>query len=120
MSRRRTRHRLAAVSAICGIVCLAGSGPALGADTFDGTYTGTRVLTKGSDQVCPASEAVSTTIHGEALTFTDGDHRNFAIGFSPHAMLTYADATVRRPCGRDQPPGDPFQRYPPFGGTICG
>jgi hypothetical protein len=94
MSRRRPGHRLAAVSAICGIVCLAGSGPALGADTFDGTYTGTRVLTKGSDQTCPVSEAVSTTIHGEAVTFTDGDHRNFVIGFSPHADGTFSQISA--------------------------
>src|SRR5215472_8816091 len=93
MSRRRPGHRLAAVSAICGMICLAGSGPALGADTFDGPYTGTRVLTKGSDQTCPVSEAVSTTIHGEALTFTDGDHRNFVIGFSPIRM----ELSVRSP-----------------------
>jgi hypothetical protein len=52
------------------------------------------VLTKGSVQVCPASEAVSTTINGEALTFTDGDHRNFAIGFSPHADGTFSQISA--------------------------
>jgi len=93
MSRRRPGHHLAAVSAICGMICFAGLGTALGADTFRGTYTGTRALTKGSN-LCPTSEAVSTTIYGEALTFTDGDHRNFAIGFSPRADGTFSQITV--------------------------
>src|SRR6516165_6437293 len=76
MSRGRLGHRLAAASAICGIVCLAGSGPALGADTFDGAYTGTRVLTKGSDQTCPVSEAVSTTEGGVVLISGLAQSRN--------------------------------------------
>jgi hypothetical protein len=76
------------------LICLAGSGPTLGADTFGGTYIGTRVLTKGSDPVCPAREPVSTTIYSEALTFTDGSHRNFAIGFTPRADGTFSQITV--------------------------
>jgi hypothetical protein len=62
MAQRRPRHRL--MAAIFGVICLTGPGHALGADIFDGTYTGTRVPTKSSDQMCPASEAVSATIHG--------------------------------------------------------
>ena len=41
-----------------------------------GAYTGTRMLTKGADQMCPAKEDVSVTIYGETLTFTKGSLRN--------------------------------------------
>ena len=44
-----------AVSGICGAMCLL-AGLALAADhTFDGTYTGKRVLTKGSASVDPTT-----------------------------------------------------------------
>jgi hypothetical protein len=45
--------------------------PALGAaHTFDGDYSGKRVLTNGSaGPVCPAEDDVSVTIHGNTLTF---------------------------------------------------
>jgi len=65
MSRSR---RLAAASGLC--LAVAGS-PTLGAEhTFDGTYSGQRVLTEGSPSPrCPLEEDVSVTIHGETLTF---------------------------------------------------
>ena len=61
-------------------LCLAvAGGPALGAEhTFDGTYSGQRVLTKGS---CAAADDVSVTIHGEALTFTNRALKKFVMGF---------------------------------------
>jgi len=68
-------------------LCLAiGGSPALGAEhTFDGDYSGKRVLTKGSgDSDCPAKDDVSVTIRGEVLSFTNSDLRNFGIGFAPH------------------------------------
>jgi hypothetical protein len=81
---RIASHRMM-VSAICGLLVLAGAEPVLGAaDTFDGAYTGKRVLTKGSGPACPTEDDVSVTIHGEALTFTDSALRDFSIGFSPH------------------------------------
>jgi hypothetical protein len=47
-------------------------------------YTGKRELTKGSAERCVASEDVSVTINGGALTFTDSALRDFSIGFNPH------------------------------------
>ena len=42
----------------CWVICLAmAAGPALGAEDFDGTYTGKRVLTKGADRTCPIDGA---------------------------------------------------------------
>ena len=77
----RPEGRLA-VAGICGIICLAVAGPALGAeDTFDGVYTGKRVLTKGSGPQCPVEDDVSVAIHGETLTFTDSSFQKFVIGF---------------------------------------
>jgi len=61
-------------------LCLAvAGGPALGAEhTFDGTYSGQRVLTKGS---CAAADDVSVIIHGETLTFTNSALKKFVVGF---------------------------------------
>ena len=83
MSRLRREHRLV-VSRICGLVCLV-AGPALAADhTFDGVYSGERVLTKGSrDPTCPAEDGVSVTIHGETLSFTNSGLRKFTQPFFP-------------------------------------
>jgi len=57
------------------------AGPALAAENFDGTYTGKRVLTKGSDPTCPKEDPVSVTIRGESLTFSDSALHEFATGF---------------------------------------
>lgn len=67
MSRSR---RLATALGLC--LAVAGTTPALGAEhTFDGVYSGKRVLTKGAaGPNCPAEEAVSAAIHDETLTFT--------------------------------------------------
>ena len=75
-------HRLAAVSGLC--LGLAGS-PALAAKhTFDGVYSGKRVLTKGSaSQICPAKGHVSVTIHGDTLTFTKDALQGFIEPFFP-------------------------------------
>src|SRR5262249_37719471 len=74
MSRQRCSRlaRRLVASAICGMIGVAVAGPALSADTYDGAYAGTRVLTKGPDQTCPAKEDVSVTVHGDTLTFTNG------------------------------------------------
>jgi hypothetical protein len=68
---------------IAGICGLAAAASALGADTFDGAYTGKRVLTKGSGPACPTDDDVSVTIHGGALTFTDSALHDYSIGFDP-------------------------------------
>ena len=73
--------RLAAALGLC--LAVAGS-LALGAEhTFDGDYSGKRVLAKGSDPECPAVDDVSVSIHAEALTFTNGALKKFVIGFFP-------------------------------------
>jgi hypothetical protein len=79
---RYKRHLM--VSGTCGLLGLAAAGLTLAADTFDGVYSGKRVLTKGTDPACPANEPVSVTIRGEALTFTNSALRNFVMGFEPH------------------------------------
>ena len=65
-------------------LAVAGS-PALGAEhTFDGDYSGKRVLTKGSASPdCPAEDDVSVTIHGELLTFTNSSLKKFTQPFYP-------------------------------------
>src|SRR5262249_29721598 len=84
MSRWR-RERRVVVSGICGMICLVAGIPALGAEhSFDGDYSGKRVLTKGvADPTCPAKEDVSVTIHGETLTFTNGALKKFTQPFYP-------------------------------------
>ena len=84
MSRWR-RERRVVVSGICGMIALASGIPALGAEhSFDGDYSGKRVVTKGSaGRTCPAKEDVSVTIHGETLTFTDGALKKFTQPFYP-------------------------------------
>ena len=86
-----------AVSGICGVMCLV-AGLALAAEhTFDGAYTGKRVLTKGSaNQTCPAEEDVSVTLHGETLSFANGVLKGVIQAFYPSADgsfgQTYTDA----------------------------
>jgi hypothetical protein len=74
------------LSVICGMIGLAIAGSALGAEnTFDGVYTGKRVLTKGTGPTCPSEENVSATIQGDVLTFTNSALQNFAMGFNPYS-----------------------------------
>jgi hypothetical protein len=70
---------------MCSLAFLAIAGPVVAAgDSFDGVYTGKRVLTKGPPGQCPAEESVSVTIEDHVLTFTNSALKNFAIGFDPH------------------------------------
>jgi hypothetical protein len=72
------------LSVICGMICLAVAGSALHAEnTFDGVYTGQRVLTKGSSPPCLVKEDVSVTISDGALSFTNSALQNFGMGFDP-------------------------------------
>lgn len=83
MSEEMARTRC--LAAVVGL-CLAVAGiPALGAEhSFDGVYSGKRVLTKGSGPMCPAEENVSATIHGRTLTFTNSVLKKFTIIFDPN------------------------------------
>ena len=70
------------LAAVLGLGLAVAGIPALGAQhSFDGVYSGTRVLTKGSGQMCPAEENVSVTIHGQTLTFTNSALKTFTISF---------------------------------------
>ena len=80
----RYKQRRLIVWEICALICLAVAEPVLSDENaFDGAYTGSRVLTKGSSQLCVRSEGVSVTIRGGALTFSDSVMRDFSIGFDP-------------------------------------
>ena len=71
--------RWLALASASGLCLAVAGGPALGAEhTFDGTYSGQRVLTKGS---CAAADDVSVIIHGETLTFTNSALKKFVVGF---------------------------------------
>jgi hypothetical protein len=75
-----TSYRCLMIPALCGLLAFA----ATAAETFDGSYTGKRVLTKSSSPQCEPSEEVSVTIDGNALTFTNSALSKFGIGFYPH------------------------------------
>ena len=82
--------------AIYGMICLAITGPASAAgNTFDGVYTGKRLLTKGPTSAqCPAEDPVSVTINGRSLTatFTNSALKDFAIGFDPQPDGSFDEA----------------------------
>jgi hypothetical protein len=79
----------------CWVICLAVAGPALSAgNTFDGTYTGKRVLTKGIDRTCPTEDDVSVIIHGESLTFSNSKLRGFIIGFEPRPDGSFSEVST--------------------------
>ena len=89
MSRSRG---LAATLGLCLAVAVI---PALGAEhTFDGVYSGKRVLIKGSDPYCPAEDDVSVIIHGEMLSFTYSALRKFRIGFYPSQDGSFGEISV--------------------------
>jgi hypothetical protein len=77
-------------------LCLAVAGiPALGVEhKFDGVYTGSKLLTKGSSPSCSVEQNVSVTIHSEILTFTDSNLRNFSLNFYPRQDGSFGDIYV--------------------------
>jgi hypothetical protein len=80
---------------ICATICLAATGPILGAEaTFNGVYSGRRVLTKGSDPTCPSEENVSVTIKGDELMFTNSALQDFGIGFDPNPDGSFRETYV--------------------------
>ena len=78
---KETSRSLRPAAALCLFLAVAGI-PALGAEhTFDGDYSGKRVLTKGSNPSCLAVDDVSVSIHDETVTFTNSALKKFVIGF---------------------------------------
>ena len=67
------------------IACLALAAPAFAENSFDGTYSGERVLTKGDPSGCVAKDTVSVTIHGSQLTFSNSAAKDYTIGFFPQS-----------------------------------
>ena len=63
------------------------SAPRASPETFDGIYTGKRLLTNGSaSPTCPFEDDVSVKIAGKTLTFTDSRLKNgFTMPFYPGA-----------------------------------
>lgn len=67
-----SRRSKLSIFGLCGMMCLAVPGPALGAeDRFDGVYTGKATLTKSSNPTCVAYDDVFITIHGKTLKITN-------------------------------------------------
>ena len=76
--------RSSCLAAALGLCLAVGGSPALGAEhTYDGDYSGKRVLTKGSNPSCLAVDDVSVSIHDETVTFTNGALKKLVIGFFP-------------------------------------
>jgi hypothetical protein len=61
---------------------------------FEGTYTGTRVRTKGDQPTCPVENSVSARIQGASLTFNDSTLHDFVTGFDPNPDGTFGQTYV--------------------------
>jgi hypothetical protein len=60
----------------CCTIGVAVTSATLAADNpFDGSYSGTRMLTKGSDQFCPNIEEMAITVQDGKFTFTNSNSR---------------------------------------------
>jgi hypothetical protein len=74
------RHALPLV--VCAVLAV----PAFAVEnSFDGTYTGERVLTQGQPGACVTQDAVFATIQDDQLTFTHSLAKNYTMEFSPRA-----------------------------------
>jgi hypothetical protein len=49
---------------------------------------------KGDPSACVAKDAVSVTIHGGTLTFTDSSAKNYTISFSPHSDGSFVELSA--------------------------
>ena len=83
------RHALPLIG--CVVVAISASGAE---NSFDGTYTGERLLTKGDAAVCVAKDPVSIVIHGDELTFTNSGVKNYTISFSPRADGSFGELSA--------------------------
>jgi hypothetical protein len=71
------------VLAMSVLACFGSASPGV-AESFDGSYVGERSLTKGDPSACVDKDAVSITIHGGTLTFTDSTAKSYTMSFSPN------------------------------------
>ena len=83
------------LSVICGFALLSfATPPAAQPVSFDGTYTGKRVLTNGDKTFCPAEDNVSVTIKDDNLTFTDSNVKNYTIEFNPRPDGSFSELSA--------------------------
>ena len=68
--------------------------PAAQPVSFDGTYTGKRVLTNGDKTFCPTEDNASVTIKGDNLTFTDSNAKDYTIDFSPRSDGSFSELSA--------------------------
>ena len=68
------------------MICLAGLGSALAADTFDGVYTGRRAVEKGAGPRCEGSD-LKVVIKGETLRITAGHRPSVLMSFLPRRVI---------------------------------
>ena len=75
------------------VACFASVCPGV-AESFDGSYIGERLLTQGDPSACVDKDAVSVTIHGGTLTFTNSTAKNYTISFSPHSDGSFVELSA--------------------------
>jgi hypothetical protein len=75
---------------VCSLACLVITTPvALANASYDGQYTGKRVLTNGPADSCPAEDDVSVTIQGDVLSFTNSELKDYGLPFNPEPDGTF-------------------------------
>lgn len=86
-----------------GLTCLAAESALAAEPTrkYDGVYSGTRSLTKGTaSAMCPAEDAVTVSIEGGLLTFTDSTTRKFVEPFQARPDGSFGEIYVNARGGR--------------------
>jgi hypothetical protein len=87
--------RLRWLAAVPGLwLAIAGTAALSAEHSFDGVYTGKRVLTRGPGAQCPATEDVSVTIHGATMHFTNSQLKNSVIAFYPKRDGSFGEIYV--------------------------
>jgi hypothetical protein len=79
-------------SLLCGFAFLSPATPlAAQPVSFDGTYTGKRLLTDGDKTFCRTEDNASVTIKGSNLTFTDSNAKDYTIAFNPRPDGSFSE-----------------------------
>jgi hypothetical protein len=75
------------------MACIVIAGPALGAaNSYDGTYSGERILTNGATPYCVGPESVTVSITGSTLKFTNSEWRGLPMRFTPRPDGSFGGA----------------------------